>query len=156
MSPATLGTPRQAFIATRQAHRRALAARPRLWPHWGLLAELSSLLVRIIAELSSLDHVSGHVGDSSPSSRRSSSGSSPSSRSSTTSLATMGTPRRALVAPRQDHRRALIARPRLRPCWGLLTELSSLLVGSSPSSRRSTTSPVTLGTPRRALVITSH
>jgi hypothetical protein len=28
--------------------------------------------------------------------------------------------------------------------------------GSSPSSCRSTTSPVTLGTPRRALVTTSH
>jgi hypothetical protein len=41
-----------------------------------IFTELSSLLVRLVAELSLIDHVSGHAGDSSPSSRRSSSGSS--------------------------------------------------------------------------------
>jgi hypothetical protein len=214
-SPPTLRTPRRALVAPRQARHRALAAQPHLQPHWGLLAELSSLdhagdsspsshrsssgsspssrrsttsrvmlgtprralvarphlrqhwgllvellslLVRLVAELSQLDHVSGHAGDSSLSSHRSSSGLSLSSRSSTTSPATLGTPRRALVA-----------RPCLRPRWGLIAELSSLLVrlvaelspldhvfgharDSSSSSRRSTMSPATLGTSRRALV----
>jgi hypothetical protein len=104
-SPATLGTPCRALIAPRQAHRRALAARPRLWPRWGLLAELSSLLVRLVAELSLLDHVFGNIGDSSPSSQPSSLGSSLSSRSSTMSLATLGTHHRALAA----RHRALVA-----------------------------------------------
>jgi hypothetical protein len=56
-----------------------------------IFIELSSLLVRLIAELSPLDHVSGHARDSSSSSHRSSSGSSLSSRRSTTSLVTLGT-----------------------------------------------------------------
>jgi hypothetical protein len=34
----------------------------------GLLAELSSLLVRLVAKLSLLDHISGHAGNSSSSS----------------------------------------------------------------------------------------
>jgi hypothetical protein len=85
--------------------------------YWGLLGELSLLLVRIIAELSSLDHIFGHTGDSSPSSRRSLLGSSLSSHCSTMSPVTLGTPRRALLS-----------RPRLWPRWGHLAELSSLLV----------------------------
>jgi hypothetical protein len=48
------------------------------------------------------------------------------------SPATLGTPRRALIAPRHARRRALRARPCLRPHWGLITELSLLVAELSP------------------------
>jgi hypothetical protein len=96
----------RALVTPRQARRQALVARSRLQPHWGLLAELSQL-----------DHISSHTGDSSLSSRH-----------STTSSSTLGTPRRALIAPCQARRQALAARPRLRSRWGLLIELLSQLL----------------------------